>query len=64
MRQESAALSDRDPGFLQLRAKIHGSPDAGDAARVRDYAAKVNNLELKAKLSRKLTYTHAQGQQT
>ena len=49
VRQESAALSDRDPGFLQLRAKIHGSPDAGDAARVRDYAAGVGDAELKSR---------------
>ncbi len=39
VRQLSASLSDRDPGFRRLRAKIHGSPDAGDAARVRDYAS-------------------------
>lgn len=39
VRQQSASLSDRDPGFRALRAKIHGAPDAGDAARVRDYAA-------------------------
>ncbi len=39
VRQQSASLSDRDAGFRGLRAKIHGAPDAGDAARVRDYAA-------------------------
>jgi len=49
VRQESAALSDRDSGFLQLRAKIHGAPDAGDAARVRDYAAGVSDAELKSR---------------
>lgn len=38
IRQLSASLSDRDPGFRSLRAKIHGAPDAGDAERVRDYA--------------------------
>ncbi|MEJ2256392.1 MAG: PEP/pyruvate-binding domain-containing protein [Woeseiaceae bacterium] len=38
IRQVSASLSDRDPGFRQLRAKIHGAPDAGDAERVREYA--------------------------
>ena len=36
VRQESAALSDKDRGFIELRAKIHGAPDAGDAARVRE----------------------------
>jgi len=49
VRQESAALSDRDPGFLELRAKIHGAPDAGDAARVREYAAGVGDNELRAR---------------
>ncbi len=43
VRQVSAGLSERDPGFQKLRAKIHGSPDAGDAQRVRDYAASVVN---------------------
>jgi hypothetical protein len=39
VRQMAASLSDRDPGFGALRAKIHGTPEAGDAARVRTYAA-------------------------
>ena len=39
VRQVSAALSDKDNGFKPLRAKIHGSPGAEDAAAVRDYAA-------------------------
>ena len=39
VRQMAAALSDRDAGFAALRAKIHGTPEAGDAARVRSYAA-------------------------
>ena len=47
VRQESAALQDKDKGFARLRAKIHGSPDAGDAALVRDYASSVQNTELK-----------------
>ena len=38
IRQLSASISDRDAGFKNLRAKIHGAPDAGDAARVRAYA--------------------------
>ena len=38
VRQEAAALSDLDPGFAQLRAKIHGTPEASDAGRMREYA--------------------------
>ncbi|MDX1381971.1 MAG: hypothetical protein R3233_12660, partial [Xanthomonadales bacterium] len=38
VRNDSASLSNRDPGFKALRAKIHGAPDAGDADRVRAYA--------------------------
>ena len=49
VRQESAALSDSDKGFISLRSKIHGAPDADDAQRVRDYAAKVNDPALKAR---------------
>jgi hypothetical protein len=47
IRQMAAALSARDPAFGPLRAKIHGTPDASDAARVRDYAAKAKSAELK-----------------
>jgi len=39
VRQASASLSDQDNGFKPLRAKIHGSPGAEDAASVRQYAA-------------------------
>ena len=46
VRQVSASLSDRDAGFKDLRAKIHGSPDKEDAKRVRDYAAGVKNAAL------------------
>jgi hypothetical protein len=49
VRQESAALSDRDSGFMELRAKIHGAPDAGDADRVREYAAGVKGAELRSR---------------
>ena len=38
VRQLSASLSEQDAGFKGLRGKIHGSPDASDALRVRDYA--------------------------
>lgn len=47
VRQESAALSDRDRGFRALRAKIHGAPDAGDAGRVREYAQGVGDVGLR-----------------
>ncbi len=48
IRQLSASLSDRDPGFRSLRAKIHGAPDAGDAARVREYARRSGRAEQSA----------------
>jgi hypothetical protein len=48
VRQVSAGLSDRDPAFQKLRAKIHGSPDAEDAQRVRDYAASVTDSARRA----------------
>ena len=49
VRQVSASLSDQDAGFKSLRGKIHGTPDAGDAKRVRDYAAGVSDPAMKAK---------------
>jgi hypothetical protein len=49
VRQLSASLSEQDPGFVTLRGKVHGTPDAGDARRVRNYAATVTDPELKAK---------------
>jgi len=49
VRQMAATLSDRDAGFAPLRAKIHGTPEAGDAARVRAYAASARP-ELRASL--------------
>ena len=49
VRQVSGSLSDQDEGFKGLRGKIHGTPDAGDAQRVRDYAAKVSDPAMKAK---------------
>jgi hypothetical protein len=47
VRQMAAALSDRDAAFGPLRAKIHGTPDASDAARVRSYAADAKSPELR-----------------
>lgn len=48
VRQVSADLADRDPGFNALRNKIHAKPDAGDAQRVRAYARQVRDLALAA----------------
>lgn len=45
VRQFSAGLSDSDPGFRELRAKIHGSPDAQDAERVRAYARTLDDAQ-------------------
>jgi hypothetical protein len=47
VRQMAAALSGRDASFAPLRAKVHGTPDASDAARVRDYAATAKTPALK-----------------
>jgi hypothetical protein len=49
IRQESAALESRDPGFGRLRAKIHGAPEASDADRVREYAASISDEELRTR---------------
>jgi len=38
VRDEAATLAGLDPAFGKLRAKIHGSPEAADAAAVRAYA--------------------------
>jgi hypothetical protein len=48
VRQLSASLADRDPPFQRLRAKIHNSPDAGDAEQVREYAKGVADPGRKA----------------
>jgi hypothetical protein len=52
VRQRSAVLADKDKGFMSLRNKIHGKPDAEDAARVREYAETVNDPELAAEYER------------
>jgi len=41
VRQMAASLAEKDKNFTKLRVKIHGSPDAGDAQLVRDYAKKI-----------------------
>ncbi|MEN8106779.1 MAG: PEP/pyruvate-binding domain-containing protein [Pseudomonadota bacterium] len=49
VRQLSASLSEQDPSFKELRGKIHGTPGASDAQRVRDYAAQVTDPDHKEK---------------
>ncbi|MFP6663962.1 MAG: PEP/pyruvate-binding domain-containing protein [Deltaproteobacteria bacterium] len=39
VRNSAAWIARKDAGFRELRVKIHGQPDSGDAARVRAYAA-------------------------
>ncbi len=41
VRQMSASLAEKDKNFVKFRVKIHGSPDAGDAALIREYAKNV-----------------------
>ena len=43
VRALAASLADQDRDFHDLRVKIHGSPDAGDAERVRQYARQRKN---------------------
>jgi len=49
IRQVSASLSEQDPGFKNLRVKIHGTPDGGDAQLVRNYADGVSDPVMKQK---------------
>ncbi len=42
IRQLAAALAETDKGFTPLRVKIHGTPEASDAQRVRDYLKEHN----------------------
>ncbi len=42
IRQLAAALAETDKGFTPLRVKIHGTPEASDAQRVRDYIKEHN----------------------
>ncbi len=39
VRADAMRIARADTGFKNLRVKIHGSPDAADAGRVREYAA-------------------------
>ena len=49
VRQDSADLSNIDRGFIEIRTKIHGSPSADDAERVREYANGVSDPDLRAR---------------
>ena len=49
VRQLSASLSELDPDFTTLRGKIHGTPEASDALLVRNYAAGLEDPELREK---------------
>ncbi|RLA57758.1 MAG: phosphoenolpyruvate synthase, partial [Gammaproteobacteria bacterium] len=49
VRQLSAALSDDDPGFMPIRVKIHGAPDASDAVKVREYMSGVTDAGLRSR---------------
>ncbi len=46
VRGMATALNDADPGFSELRNKIHGRPEPSDAARVREYASARGKPEL------------------
>jgi len=48
MRELSRELAEADPAFEPLRAKIHVRPEAGDAERVRQYAAQRGRKDLAA----------------
>ena len=48
VRQMSMSLADQDSRFDKLRVKIHGTPEAGDAKLVREYAAKITDLQRQA----------------
>ena len=46
VRRLALQIAERDSGFHDLRVKIHGFPDAGDAHRVREYAAESGRARL------------------
>ncbi len=48
VRNQASALADRDEAFQPLRVRIHGTPDASDAAAVRTYAARQKDPALRA----------------
>ena len=48
VRQMSSSLAEKDKGFKKLRTRIHVLPEGGNARLVREYAAKISNLQLRA----------------
>ena len=48
VRELASTLSELDATFLRLRAKIHGTPEAQDAARVREHAARSGRRDITA----------------
>ena len=48
VRSEALRIANLDRGFMPLRIKIHGVPDAGDAQRVREYASTKGKSSLAA----------------
>lgn len=46
VRELSTRIAEEDPDFQDLRVKIHGMPDAGDAQRVRRYARDQGKADL------------------
>lgn len=52
IRDLSASISGHDPRFINIRNKIHGRPEAGDAVLVRDYARNSANPALAGDLER------------
>ena len=48
VRDRAMKLAEQDPAFFAIRVKIHGVPDAGDAAAVRAFARSQGRRELAA----------------
>ncbi len=48
VRDKAAALAALDPTFARLRAKIHGTPEARDAASVREHSTRSSRADLAA----------------
>ncbi|HEY7515357.1 MAG TPA: pyruvate phosphate dikinase, partial [Vicinamibacteria bacterium] len=48
VRDMSSALAVLDPAFARLRAKIHGTPEARDAASVREHSTRSSRADLAA----------------
>ncbi len=55
VRSEALRVANLDSGFMPLRIKIHGVPDAGDAKKVREYASTKGRRALAADYERLAT---------